>query len=49
MYNNICDNKGRKKEYVITSLGKENAERELERLVDLTKTASKIIGGKYNE
>ena len=43
------DIKGRKKEYVITSLGKKIAERELERLVDLTKTASRIMGGKYNE
>ena len=39
------DNEGRKKEYIITSLGKEIAEKELERLRELEKTASEIIGG----
>ena len=37
---------GRKKEYVITSKGKEVAEAELKRLNDLTKIASGIIGGR---
>ena len=36
----------RKKEYVITSKGKEVAEAELNRLNDLTQIASGIIGGK---
>ena len=39
------DTEGRKKEYLITSLGKEVAEKELERLRELEKTASEIIGG----
>ena len=39
------NNEGRKKEYLITSLGKEIAEKELERLRELEKTASEIIGG----
>ncbi len=39
------DADGRKKEYVITSKGKEVAEAELARLNDLTKIASGIIGG----
>ena len=39
------DNEGRKKEYIITSLGKEIAENELTRLNELVKTASEIIGG----
>ena len=39
------DTEGRKKEYLITSLGKEIAEKELERLRELEKTASEIIGG----
>ena len=40
------DAAGRKKEYVITSKGKEVAEAELNRLKDLTQIASGIIGGK---
>ena len=40
------DGDGRKKEYVITSRGKEAAEAELKRLNDLTKIASGIIGGR---
>ena len=39
------DADGRKKEYVITSKGKEVAEAELKRLKDLTEIASEIIGG----
>ncbi|MBP8968861.1 MAG: PadR family transcriptional regulator [Lachnospiraceae bacterium] len=39
------DADGRKKEYVITSKGKEVAETELKRLKDLTEIASGIIGG----
>lgn len=38
---------GRKKEYLITALGREIAERELTRLQELTQTAVKIIGGAY--
>ena len=40
------DADGRKKEYVITTKGKEVAETELSRLNDLTKFATGIIGGK---
>lgn len=41
-----CGNsEGRKKEYVITSLGKEIAERELIRLNDLVSIATEIVGG----
>ena len=36
---------GRKKEFLITSLGKEIAEKELCRLTELTSFASEIIGG----
>ena len=36
---------GRKKEYSITALGREIAEKELARLQELTKTAAEIIGG----
>ena len=36
---------GRKKEYSITALGREIAEKELERLQKLTQTAAEIIGG----
>ena len=36
---------GRKKEYLITSLGKEVAEKELCRLNEITQTATEIIGG----
>ena len=39
------DDDGRKKEYVITSKGKEVAETELKRLKDLTEIASGIMGG----
>lgn len=37
---------GRKKEYQITSLGREAAERELHRLRELVCTAEEIMGGK---
>ena len=37
---------GRKKEYLITSLGKEVAEKELYRLNEITQTATEIIGGR---
>lgn len=36
---------GRKKEYLITSLGKEVVEKELCRLHEITQIATKIIGG----
>ncbi len=36
---------GRKKEYRVTPLGRERAERELQRLRALAETASRIIGG----
>ena len=39
------DCEGRKKEYIITSLGKEVAEKELVRLEELVGVASGIIGG----
>ncbi len=38
-------NEGRKKEYVITALGKEIAEKELLRLRELTQTAEEIMEG----
>ena len=38
-------NEGRKKEYQITSLGKEIAQRELARLRELAQTAEEILGG----
>lgn len=41
------NNKGRKKEYLITDLGREIATKELARLQELTQTAVKIIGGIY--
>ena len=41
------NNEGRKKEYLITDLGKEIAAKELTRLQELTQTAAKIIGGTY--
>ncbi len=41
------DNEGRKKEYLITGLGREIAEKELARLQELTQTAVKIMGGAY--
>ena len=36
---------GRKKEFVITELGKETAQKELSRLKELTRFADEIIGG----
>ena len=39
------DNKGRKKEYLITSQGKEVAKKEMERLKELVFIASGIVGG----
>jgi len=36
---------GRKKEYMITALGRDVAEKELARLQKLTQTAGEIIGG----
>ena len=36
---------GRKKEYSITALGRETAEKELARLRELAKTAAEIMGG----
>lgn len=41
------NNEGRKKEYLITDLGKEITAKELTRLQELTRTAAKIIGGTY--
>lgn len=38
---------GRKKEYLITELGREAAEKELARLQELTQTAAAIMGGHY--
>lgn len=38
-------NEGRKKEYEITVLGKEIAEKELNRLLELTQIATGIVGG----
>lgn len=37
---------GRRKESLITALGKETAEKELLRLLELTQIASGIVGGK---
>lgn len=45
----IGDDHGRKKEYLITNLGREIAQKELNRLHDLTKIAFEIIGGDCNE
>lgn len=39
------ENSGRKKEYLITALGKEAAQRELSRLRELTQAAERIMGG----
>ena len=39
------ENSGRKKEYLITALGKEVAKKELARLRELTQTAAEIMGG----
>ena len=41
----LDDGTGRKKEYILTDTGKTVAENELERLRELTKIATKIIGG----
>lgn len=41
------NSEGRKKEYLITDLGREIATKELSRLQELTQTAVKIIGGIY--
>ena len=41
------NSEGRKKEYLITDLGREIATKELARLQELTQTAIKIIGGTY--
>lgn len=41
------NSEGRKKEYLITNLGREIATKELARLQELTQTAVKIIGGIY--
>nr|WP_289766948.1 PadR family transcriptional regulator [uncultured Acetatifactor sp.] len=41
------NSEGRKKEYLITDLGREIATKELARLQELTQTAVKIIGGIY--
>lgn len=44
----LCgDRADRKKEYLITELGRDVAEKELARLQELTQTAEKIIGGAY--
>lgn len=40
------DGKGRKKEYIITQVGKHVAELELKRIKNLCLTAESIIGGK---
>ena len=42
-------NEGRKKEYLITALGKEIAEIEFARLQELTQTAANILGGALYE
>ncbi len=41
------NNAGRKKEYLITDLGREIATKELARLQELTQTAVEIMGGTY--
>ena len=41
------DIEGRKKEYLITELGRSIAEKELARLQELTQIAEKITGGAY--
>lgn len=40
------DSKGRKKEYLITTFGKQIAEKELARINELVSVASGIIGGR---
>ena len=40
---------GRKKEYAVTPLGREAAERELARLKELTAAAAEILGGARDE
>lgn len=42
----LGDDGGRKKEYKITPLGREMAERELRGLRELVRTAEEIMGGK---
>jgi len=39
------DDKGRRKEYIITSRGKEVSQKEIERLKDLVSIATGIVGG----
>ncbi|NLC68696.1 MAG: PadR family transcriptional regulator [Clostridiaceae bacterium] len=41
----VDDGSGRKKEYVVTGIGKEIAETELKRLKELSSIAEEIIGG----
>lgn len=41
----VDDGKGRKKEYVITTTGKEIADMEIKRLKDLISIAEEIMGG----
>lgn len=43
------DSDGRKKEYIISALGREIAQRELKRIQELEKIASEIIGGADHE
>ncbi len=43
------DTDGRKKEYHITALGREIAEKELRRIQELSQIANEIIGGKKND
>lgn len=45
----VGENPGRKKEYQITALGKQMAEKELLRLRELTRAAAEIIGGNQHE
>lgn len=42
---NYGESSGRKKEYLITTQGRDVAERELTRLNDLVRVASSIVGG----
>ncbi|NLP33677.1 MAG: PadR family transcriptional regulator [Clostridiales bacterium] len=42
----VDDGKGRKKEYIITDIGREIAEAELLRMKELVEIAEQIIGGK---
>lgn len=46
----LCnDSDGRKKEYMITDLGKEISERELKRIQELSQIAEEIIGGRNHD